>query len=539
MVIEDVETNFWAIEVPFGVNAHAIAEQYGHTLIGKVGPFENVYLFEKKFSTIHGVTHPHFSLSDSNISWFERQIAKHRYKRGIPSDPLYGDQWHLHLINDTHAHINIEPAWNQGFIGLGVTVAVVDDGLEYTHPDIAPNYSPETSFDFNFNDTSPFPDFSADRHGTAASGCACAANNSVCGVGSAFGAKISGIRILGAAVTDSMEAGALSYKNNINDIYSNSWGPIDDGRRKEGPGRLSRASLEYSIAQGRHGKGSIYVWAAGNGKRGGDNCNYDGWANSRYTISIGAVDINGISSYYSEPCAALLAVAPSSGNTLGVVTTDLTGDRGYTSGDCTYYFSGTSAAAPIAAGAIAVVLQANPHLTWRDVQGVLATTCSKTDPTDGDWYKNAAGLWVNHKYGFGLVDTSAAVQKALHWQLLPPVLHTQVSVSQNLAIPETNATYLSIPLVVQTDFVVEHVDLYFNATTTRRGDLRILLTSPQNTESVLAEYHGDMNANYAWRFGTIRAWGEHSAGTWMLKVRDEAAGNPATFTGNVTSKNSF
>ena len=530
-VIEDYETDFWAVEVPTGTDPELLAERYGHHLVGKVGTLENVYLLEKKSSTIHGVTHPHFSILDSDISWFERQIAKKRHKRQVPGDPLYANQWHLHSTTNTHVHINIEPAWKLGYTGSGVTIAVVDDGLEYTHPDIAPNYAANSSYDFNYNDPSPFPDSNADNHGTAAGGSAAAANNSACGVGSAFGSKLAGIRILAKSTTDAVEAGALSYKYNVNDIYSNSWGPPDDGRRLEGPGKLAAAAVEQGITQGRNGKGSIYVWAAGNGKRGGDNCNYDGWANSRYTISIGAVDFNGYSSWYSEPCAMLLAVTPSSGNSLSITTTDLMGNRGYSSGDCTPNFSGTSAAAPIAAGAIAVMLQANRNLTWRDVQGVLATTCVKNDVADADWYQNAAGLWVNHKYGFGLVDAAAAVQKALTWQRLPPVVTATASVTQNISIPETTATYLSVPITIRADFIVEHVDLFFNATHPRRGDLRILLQSPQNTVSVLAEYHSDTNANYNWRFGTIRSWGERSAGTWLLKVRDEGNGNVGRFTG--------
>ena len=90
--------------------------------------------------------------------------------------------------------------------------------------------------------------------------------------------------------TDAQEAQGLSYKNDLNQIYSNSWGPNDDGRRLEKPGRLTLSAMLDSVTNGRDGKGSIYVWAGGNGKSAGDNCNYDGYANSRFTIAIGAVD---------------------------------------------------------------------------------------------------------------------------------------------------------------------------------------------------------------------------------------------------------
>jgi subtilisin family serine protease len=531
VVIGDQETDFWALEVPRGTDPTVIVERYGHNLIGQVGQLENIYLIQKKPDTIHGDTHPHFSLLDTDISWFERQVERKRHKR-LPSDPLYPDQWHLHLTASTHVSLNVEPAWNLGYIGTGVVIAVVDDGLQYTHPDIAPNYAPDGSYDFNYNDESPFPDGQSDTHGTSAGGTAGAANNSLCGVGSGFGAKLAGIRILAKGVSDSAEASALSYKLNYNDIYTNSWGPPDDGKRLEGPGRLSLLALEQGVAQGRNGKGSIYVWACGNGKRSGDNCNYDGWANLRYTIAIGSVDFNGYSSWYSEPCAALLAVTPSSGNSLSITTTDCTGSKGYSSGDCTSSFSGTSASAPMAAGAIALMLQANPDLGWRDVQGVIVSTSYKCDPSDADWVQNGVGLWVNHKYGFGLVDASAAVQKALTWQNLPPTIQTKVENVQTIAIPESTSTYLDIPFQVVDNFVVEHVDLFLTATHPRRGDLRILLVSPQGTVSVMSEYHNDVNANIFWRYNTVRSWGEQSAGTWTMKIRDEGAGNVGNFSGN-------
>lgn len=397
--------------------------------------------------------------------------------------------------------------------------------------------------------TDPFPDFSYDSHGTPAAGAAAARDNGVCGVGSAYRAGLSGIRLISKASTDSQEASALTYKYNLNSIYSNSWGPTDgnysniyitcelivllDGKRLEGPGRLASMAIETGIKQGRNGKGNIYVWAAGNGKRSGDNCNYDGWANSKYTISIGAVDINGYSSWYSESCSMLVACTPSSGTTLSITTTDLMGVRGYSSSsDCTSSFGGTSAAAPIASGIIALILQSNNLLTWRDVQGVLISSCFKNDEKDNDWTLNGANLWINHKYGYGTIDAGIAVKKALNWQLLGPYISTKIDISDvAIAIPETTSNYLQIPLEITTNFVIEHVELNFRATHNRRGDLRIELQSPSNTTSILAEYHNDVNQNYNWTFATLRCWGEYSMGTWLVKIRDEGVSNTGNFIG--------
>jgi len=414
--------------------------------------------------------------------------------------------------------------------GKGVVIAVVDDGIEYTHPDLEPNYAPECSFDFNYNDADPFPDANSDDHGTSASGVAAARDNNVCGVGSAPRARLSGIRVISKSSTDSQEAGSLSYKYDCNDIYSNSWGPIDDGKRKEGPGRLATAAIANGVKLGRHGKGSIFVWAGGNGRRNGDNCNYDGWANSRYTISIAAVDFNGLQSWYSESCSMLVVSAPSSGDRRAITTTDLLGRRGTSGSECTSGFGGTSAAAPLAAGAIALILEANPELGWRDVQGVLIETATQNHPGDGDWKQNGAGHFVNHKYGYGLLNAFAAVQAAQTWHNYGPELAANYTNSTSIEIPDTSLPILFTVDVTET-FILENVDLVFTANHPRRGDLKIVLQSPLGTQSVLAEVHPDMGASYNWRFGSNRCWGEIPAGVWTLKVSDERAGYFGTVLG--------
>ncbi len=84
-------------------------------------------------------------------------------------------------------------------------------------------------------------------------------------------------------------------------------------------------------------------------------------------------------SYYSEPGANVVICAPSDGGTLGIVTTDLVGNNGYnatgvtgelTDRDYTNMFGGTSSASPLAAGCVALILQANPNLGWRDVREI-------------------------------------------------------------------------------------------------------------------------------------------------------------------------
>lgn len=420
-------------------------------------------------------------------------------------DPLYAQQWHL-------ARLALETVWRRNVTGAGVVIAIVDDGIEYTHPDLADAYVPALSYDYNFDDPDPFPSDSADDHGTSAAGVAAAHTNSACGVGSAFGAALAGVRLISRATTDLQEGRAIAhgYLDGVH-IYSNSWGPNDDGRRLEGPGRLAAEAMLHAVERGRDGRGSVYVWAAGNGRRNRDNCNYDGWANSRLTITVAAVDYQGAQAWYSEDCSMLLVSAPSSGAGRGITTTDLRGTRGTSRTDCTSSFGGTSAAAPLVAGAVALLLQAAPALSWREVQAVLIRS-ARVLPGD-DWQQNAANLSYSHHFGFGMLDVERALALAAEWRPLPPYEAVEMCADGSDTIESAD-----------TALVIEHVEVRVNITHPRRGQLAITLHHA-GLRSRLAEMHDDAGADYRdWRFGTLLHHGERlRAGVWRLEVRDMVA----------------
>lgn len=180
------------MELSEGVDANVVAADHGFVNMGPVGSLANVYLFHKNTNT-RAETPEYAPIHKSpHVVWSENQVSKKRFKRFVlPTDPLYRNQWHLK--NAAGVDINVEPAWLSGITGQGVTIAMVDDGLQRTHPDISPNYCAEGSFDFNENDAFPDPHL-RDDHGTSAGGVAAAkSGNGVCGSGSAPDAKLSGI----------------------------------------------------------------------------------------------------------------------------------------------------------------------------------------------------------------------------------------------------------------------------------------------------------------------------------------------------------
>ena len=193
--------------------------------------------------------------------------------------------------------------------------------------------------------------------------------NNVCGIGIAYNSKVAGLRILSAPITDSDEAIALNYAFQNTSIYSCSWGPPDDGKSMEGPSYIVKKSVVNGIQNGRGGKGSIFVFASGNGATHGDQCNFDGYTNSIYSVTVSAIDYKGLHPYYSESCAANMIVAYSSGSGQHIVscyfmyandtthsfmkvTTDVGKDK------CAMTHGGTSAAAPNAVGVFALALEA-------------------------------------------------------------------------------------------------------------------------------------------------------------------------------------
>ncbi|GAA5978471.1 hypothetical protein JCM10908_004368 [Rhodotorula pacifica] len=444
-------------------------------------------------------------------------------------DPLWSKQWHL--VNDVlpENSINVTGVWEQGYVGKGVNVAIVDDGLDMHSDDLAANFHPEGSWDYNDNTVLPEPRLSDDQHGTRCAGEIAAVKNDVCGVGVAHGAGVAGIRILSASISDADEASSLNYGYQTNDIYSCSWGPPDDGKSMEAPGRLIVKAMINGVQNGRQGKGSIFVFASGNGGAVDDQCNFDGYTNSLMSITVGAIDRKGLHPFYSEACSANMVVTYSSGSGDNIHTTDVGKNT------CTDRHGGTSAAAPIAAGIFALVLEVRPDLTWRDMQHLCVQTAVQINPNDPDWQMTASGRPYNHKYGFGKLDAWAIVEAAKTWNLVKPQAWWQSPVAysdpqgsmRGLPMTPEGAT---AEIVVTADDLksanlekLEHVTITVHAEHQRRGNIEVELVSPKGMKSILARprrFDEDATGMPGWVFMSVKHWDEDPVGKWTLRVRD-------------------
>lgn len=569
-------------------NAHRVAKRHGFINRGPVLSSENEWHFVQPAlshaRTRRSVGHHMKLAKDEGVSYVEQMQGYQRRKRGYrpleerlqeqldftavqsPSDPLYQYQWYLKNDGQSNGKprldLNVEKAWALGFTGKNVTTAIMDDGVDYMHPDLRNNFNAEASYDFSSNDPFPYPRYTDDwfnSHGTRCAGeIAAARDNGVCGVGVAYDSRVAGIRMLDQPyMTDLIEANSMGHEPNMISIYSASWGPTDDGKTVDGPRNATMRAIVKGVNEGRNGLGSIFVWASGDGGE-DDDCNCDGYAASMWTISINSAINNGENAHYDESCSSTLASTFSNGGRnpeTGVATTDLYGR-------CTRSHSGTSAAAPEAAGVFALALEANPSLTWRDLQHLTVLTSSRNSLFDGrcrdlpelgipqvnhkphkstdsncthfEWQMNGVGLEYNHLFGFGVLDAAEMVLLSMVWKTAPPRYHCEAgSISEAHEIPEDGNLILELDTdgcagtATEVNYL-EHVQAVISLNSTRRGDTTLYLVSPSGTQTmILSRRPKDDDAKDGftnWPFMTSHTWGENPRGKWRLVVRFQGQG---------------
>ena len=478
-------------------------------------------------------------------------------------DPLLAQQWHVFNTGQSGG----TPGSDLGLgalaeRGAGIKVAVVDGAVDVRHPDLQPNLIAGASYNYatGSSDPSPSPATTGqafddsvggpdDAHGTAVAGILLALDQNLYGGrGVAPRAQLMALNpLIQATDVNIADAMARAWQGGAA-VVNNSWGPPDPANG--GSGSFYRSSplwqqaVLQGVTQGRGGLGTVYLIAAGNGGASGDESNRDGYANFRPMLTVGAVDDRNRPTSYTEPGANVLVAAPSGNvlgrfqSTAGVVTTDISGPRGYANessalgADHTAFFDGTSASTPMVAGVVALMLEANPSLSWRDVRWILAATAQPAALVAGQ--PPAVPSAINShgfqpQVGFGRVNASAAVNLARGFPRLGPERScSSGTLSGSVTLPDDVSTPQSLAWNAGSCElnVIEHVALRLVSNHSYSGDLRVSLRSPAGRISELSVPHvcaGSVCTSLVsgHTFGSVRHMGEAARGNWTLLVSDE------------------
>ena len=522
----------------------------------------------------------------------------------LNSDTLYEYQWYLDNTGQlgfasspgtSSKDINVDTVIAEGFTGKNIKVAVVDSGLEIDHEDLKDNVISGSSYNFLNSSSDPTSSSTNGDHGTSVAGIIGAKGWNNLGIrGVAPGVGLKGFNLLksGTNANAISSLGGASYSNDV-DIFNLSYGYETTASFAINAG--IKAQFIDGVTNLRSGKGAIYVASSGNGFRSfgsavcddantfGLSCNnpsMDPEHSLPYLILVGALNASGSRASYSTAGSAVWVSAPGGEQGLDInivgtgysnyspamMTTDQSScDKGYvrtnlssyanafenkgshslnTSCNYTSTFSGTSSAAPVISGIVALLLEANSALTWRDIKHILANSAIQVDASiqsivvngyiaEPAWTTNAAGYKFHNSYGFGSVDTASALTLAKNYTTgsLGAFVTSDEKSSGNLnsTIPDNSNDGVTNAITDDNNLTVETVSVNICLSHDQPSDISIALTSPQGTRSVLLPpYSGFSDTDTCFDLISNAFYGENSSGNWSIKVVDKKTNTEGT-----------
>lgn len=536
---------------------------------------------------------------------------------GVP-DPLASEAWFL-KNNGTQKSFSLTSGLNSEDIsvepvhtllnirGRNVRIAVSDTGTEIEHEDLSENTLPGEHRNYAFTqparwrNANPYP--SGDEpHGTGVAGLIAALGwNGKGSRGVAPLAKFASFRYILDPLPGETDASKLAKQldqmDGNFDIFNYSYGYAGYVFVEEDS--VVQDAVKLGATTFRNGKGALYVQSAGNSfyeqflrfcaDESDPTCYDEATGNTNahetlatpYKIVVGATNALGKVTSYSTPGSGIWVSAPGGEDGFSypaMITTDLSGcnagmsyrdtylddffDFGFhpLNGSCNYTnrFNGTSSAAPVTSGVIALMLEANPDLTWRDVKHILALSSERIDynaatnsvdhPLSKDlsgyqydykWVKNAANRWFSNYYGFGRINAENAVTMAMTYDLSTLGNYEQITYDSGtisgLTIPDNSFAGAENKIWVGHNLEIESVQIRFTSNHPWPGDVAIHLVSPSGTESRLLTINSNIYST-GFEANTLMIsnafYGEKSEGYWTIKMYD---GDDTIGTGQLTN----
>ncbi len=538
---------------------------------------------------------------DIAVSW-DANMNSADYK--LPKDQFSKYQWHLldqGAVVNTHGiytvggnDLKVKPLYEQGIVGQNAWVRVVDDGLEAEHEDLKGRLNVENSWSAEKKSHNTTPKNIADSHGTNVAGLIAADGSNDIGVrGVAPYATLTGYKLR------TPQPGALDYNmEELRDawlggddkisIVNNSWGSTADKYIEEE--NILKEGAETKRVRDGKALGRIYMIASGNGGFNQREVGEDGeildivddsatsyFRGSQYAITVAAVRNENTITQYSTQGSNVLVSGYGGGikthTSALMATTTRTGASKTTWPEdskkaYSFAFDGTSAATPVASGALALVLSECPDLSYRDVKWLIANTATKIDENydtttisgvknvppfsttpkldlyNGFGYvKNAAGLSHSNYYGYGLVNPTGMINmcKDSSFKHLPAKKEIKVTNENTGLIPlNKNNHYLKEKIMVNKSVVngldrVEWVGLTIYGKFDNLHKLSIVLISPSgtvsriltNSKSAIDEV---MKVEEGYRLSSVAFVDEDPQGEWTLIAQSDDMSDTGRFT---------
>lgn len=467
---------------------------------------------------------------------------KSNLRNYIDKRPLFLDkEWHL-------IDLNVKYAWKQNITGKGINVCIIDTGI-YENPDLFIEKSEYNPIINNIEVIIKGLDYT---HGTAIAGIIGAKGNKYC-IGIAPKCILHSYNHLGLyskSNNTKLSKFIMDNKNKI-DIYNNSWGPIDETEPNTQDSKQILEVIKQSCKKGRNKKGNIFVFAAGNNNLSGGLATYNDYANSRFTITVGAINEDLNSSTYSDIGSSILCVAPggrdvhrinktertrvfAGPDTMGITTTLPYNDKTKGLIPYTHIMNGTSAATPMVTGCIALMLNVRPDLTWRDVKEIISRSCYQNyfhndTVINQNIIINGDNRIISQEMGFGIIHIKRMIRNAKNWKLLPKEKKIKNKISKlNVVLNKNNKKY-ETQVVIDKNITIETVQLYVSMNINKPeyqniSNIQISIVSPHGTNIIIA----NQQTAYVDKTGNVTQYynkypilceyyrGEKSKGTWKF-----------------------
>jgi len=470
-----------------------------------------------------------FEISEALLQEAEVQYCHPELIRPIRARAMFPQQWHLapttlggQLVD---AHANVVNAWaiTQG---QGTTIAVIDQGIDTDHEEFRSSGKIVAPRDVTSADNDPRPVFANETHGTPCAGVACGDGNFGAS-GVAPRARLMPIRYV-SELGGQQEADAFEWAaRNGADVISCSWGPDDGLGIPQLLPDSTRMAIDFAVTNGRNGKGTVVLFAAGNGD---ESVDLDGYASYRNVIAVAACTDRNVRASYSDFGDAVWCTFPSSGGLRRIWTADNSGKpgrnpggqfaEGDVAGNYTSTFGGTSSACPGAAGVVALMLSANPALRWDEVRDILRRNSDPIDVANGQYDANGHSPF----YGYGRVNALRAVQASL-----PLTISNRVTRRIAPNAPISDLGTVTAVLNVSDRLPVKALKAEIEIEHTWVGDLTVTLHPPAGNPILLHARQGGSadNLKKTYDFASTPALqalqGQLVDGDWRLEVSDAEA----------------